>query len=222
MEERSRVDLWRVDLTLPTDGALLAPDERERARGYHFDRDRRRFVNSRAALRRILASCLDADAHAIAFALGEHGKPRVAGDTSLEFSLSRSGELALIAVTRGQRLGVDVEQLAPLPELDDLIAQQLTPVEQAELRAIEDATARRDRFYCVWTEKEACLKATGIGLGREPSTFAIRPQAGSAILRVESASWPEAGSLRVHDLDLPGVAAAIALDGATPSVQLQH
>ena len=64
------------------------------------------------ALRRILCSYLGGDPAALAFELGPHGKPALAGH-DLQFSFSRSGDVALVAVSRGRPVGVDVERVKP-------------------------------------------------------------------------------------------------------------
>ncbi len=96
----------------------LSSDELARAARFHFERDRTRFSVARAALREILAHYLGTSPAEIAFVYGDHGKPALAppyGD--LRFNLSHSHDLALCAVARGSEVGVDVERIR---ELDDL------------------------------------------------------------------------------------------------------
>ncbi len=111
--------LWLVELTADTDRlarcrALLSSDERARADRFHFERHRRRFSVARASLRRLLGRYVGADPGALAFLYGARGKPRLAQPTELEFNLSHSHELALVGVTRGIPLGIDVEWLRSL------------------------------------------------------------------------------------------------------------
>src|SRR5208282_3845449 len=73
-----RVDLWLLPLATTSrteDIALLDADEQTRAGRFVFERDRRRFINAHAALRRILAGYLGADPAALRFEIANGGKP---------------------------------------------------------------------------------------------------------------------------------------------------
>jgi 4'-phosphopantetheinyl transferase len=173
-----RVDVWIVSLgetrQSPDPADWLSADERARAARYSFERDRRRYSLGRGALRGVLATYLRCDRDEIVFAYGETGKPRLAGAdaaSGLQFNASGSGDTAVCAVTYGRRVGIDIEQLRA--ECDpDLVQYAFTDVERAEFRRIsldQQATA----FYRVWTRKEAFLKATGCGLSRPLTSFAV-------------------------------------------------
>jgi len=143
----------------------LSSDEIARADRFKFERDRRRFVVGRGALRRILASYLERDPKSIHFAYGPHGKPMLADAATsggLEFNASGSDELAVCAVTAGRCVGVDIEFCRPIADRD-LPDQCLTTAERTVLQAM-DPERRLAAFYRLWTLKEAFLKATGDGL----------------------------------------------------------
>lgn len=115
-------------------------------------------------LRRVLGRYLHLPAAEIRLARGEHGKPRLSDQESgLQFNLSHSGSLALVAVSCGREVGVDVEELKPGRNLVALAARALEPAEAEAVRAAsEDDRARV--FYELWTAHEARLKCLGIGL----------------------------------------------------------
>jgi 4'-phosphopantetheinyl transferase len=109
--------VWRIRIDRPDDVdaffPVLSDAERTRANAFHFARDRTRFVNAHAMMRRILAGYAVTDARALEFDVGEFGKPSLraeAARTGLEFNLSHSGDLALLAVSASGRVGVDVER----------------------------------------------------------------------------------------------------------------
>jgi 4'-phosphopantetheinyl transferase len=179
-----RVDVWTVPLVVGADetDALwesLSCDERERAIRFVFDRDRRRFVVGRGALRSILASYLGSSPGSIRFAYGEHGKPMLADATdanatdadSLEFNASGSGDLAVCAVTIGRKLGVDIE-LCRLPQDETVLEQCFSPAERHAYSTLSPEE-KPAAFYRLWTLKEAYLKATGAGLSRPLSSFEV-------------------------------------------------
>jgi len=174
-----RVDVWTVPLVVASDqtdalGGSLSSDERERAARFVFERDRRRFVVGRGALRSILASYLGSSPGSIRFAYGEHGKPMLAESTDagpLEFNASGSAELAVCAVTVGRKVGVDIE-LCRLPLDDTVLEQCFAPAERHAYGTLSP-DERPAAFYRLWTLKEAYLKATGAGLSRPLSSFEV-------------------------------------------------
>ncbi len=174
------VHVWRVPLdamTLSDDRAsrVLSESERERASRFQFEVHRHRFIASHAALRHILATYLGALPESVVFGEGAYGKPFVDASPNapkLSFSLSHSGRLALVAVSRERELGVDLERVRPMPELANVAARYFST---SERQAIERA-APEDRlhaFLAIWVLKEAYLKACGDGLRRRLDGFDV-------------------------------------------------
>src|SRR5262245_2338852 len=100
------VHVWRTTLDWP-DQALadlercLSPDERQRMNAFRVPRDRRRYLVGRGLLRRLLGRYLAREAHELQFGYSPHGKPYLAPGSAprrLQFSVSHSGELVLIAL----------------------------------------------------------------------------------------------------------------------------
>lgn len=156
--------------------------EQERARCLTFGRpvDRRRFAVVHAGLRRILAEYLDTAGPLIRFGrvpccrCGDtgHGPPRIDWPhTDITFSLSYAGNHWLLAITRGRRVGVDIEMAAGV-DIALLARTCLSPAELAYLEA-HDGAHRDDVFYTCWARKEAVLKACGIGLAVPPSSVEV-------------------------------------------------
>jgi 4'-phosphopantetheinyl transferase len=177
-----RVDVWTVSLSAVPEqydrlAHSLSTDERARADRFKFERDRRRFVVGRSALRSILASYLGGQPDSIRFEYGPHGKPLLADAPAggLEFNASGSDELAVCAVTVGKSVGVDIEFCRPITD-NSFLDQCLTTAERAVLAALEPAE-KLAAFYRLWTLKEALLKATGEGLSRPMTSveFEVRP-----------------------------------------------
>ncbi len=118
-------------------------------------------------LRALLGRYLDRDPLDLCFALGPHGKPTLlqegeaTGD--LHFNLSHSGGLALVAVTAGREVGVDVE--VPRGRVDELaIAERVLGSEQARRLAALNSRARARAFLRAWVAHEAVVKCLGLGL----------------------------------------------------------
>jgi 4'-phosphopantetheinyl transferase len=109
----------------------------------------------------ILAGYLGCEPGRLRFDAGGRGQPRAAGH-SLQFSLSRSGGSALVAVSP-EPVGADLELLRPRAGLADLIAARYAAAEAACVAAGCAGSPVRS-FYRHWVAKEAYLKATGRGL----------------------------------------------------------
>jgi len=167
------IRLWSVDLDLlPASAALLSASEQDRAARFVFDVDRRRYVAAHYALRSVLAAELGLAAGA-ELDLGTHGKPRLAAPAAAAFNLSHSGATGLIGLAPSGEIGVDIEVMKPIDDIDALAAQNFTAAERAEVRSARDETAALRAFLAVWTRKEACLKALGSGLSIPPEVFEV-------------------------------------------------
>jgi 4'-phosphopantetheinyl transferase len=145
--------------------AVLSTDERHRAEQFRMENAKRRFVIARAALRILLGRYTATPPEKIHFDYEPSGKPRLRGEnvTSLQFNLAHSGELALVAITSGCEVGVDVEQLRAVHYRQEIAERYFHPREVAQLAAA--AAAQEDAvFLHYWSGKEAILKALGTGV----------------------------------------------------------
>ena len=145
---------------------LLSPVEQDRASKFKFETDRRQYTTSHAALRSVLSNYLNSPARDLQFAEGPYGKPKLAPNQAknkFEFNLSHSHEVALVAVTQGREIGVDVEWVRKDFAFDEVAQRFFTTKEMAALHSLP-LHLQREAFYKCWTSKEAFLKAKGTGL----------------------------------------------------------
>jgi 4'-phosphopantetheinyl transferase len=214
------VHVWRAALDLPPDrvaalGASLAPDERDRAARFHFERDRRRYTVGRGVLRALLGEYLGVAPARLTFAYGAQGKPALATDgDGIRFNVSHTGATALYAVTRDREIGVDVEGLRPDFATDEIAERFFSMAERQALRALSPAERCRAFFSC-WTRKEAYIKARGEGLSLPLDGFdvSLSPGEPAALLATRPVA-EEAGRWTLENLDAgPGAAAALAVEG---------
>jgi 4'-phosphopantetheinyl transferase len=185
------IHVWiaRTDLAsdaIRADLAVLSDDERARAGRFRFEEDQHRSIVARATLRRVLGTYLSRSPQDLHFVFGPQGKPALA-DGALEFNVSHSGPLVLLAFAAGSPVGVDVEQ--EKPERDRLgIAQRFFAEPEVEKVRCADDVARA--FYRTWTAKESVIKAVGGGLSIDLSSFLVTPDRGT-FTAVENASGDE-------------------------------
>ena len=182
----------------------LTSEERDRASRFRFDADRLRFAKCRAILRRTLGEMLGVPPRDVVLRFGEHGKPHLPEGHDIEFNVSHTRGAGLIAIHRGDALGVDVEHAKRMSDLDGVARRVFTAREQDQLFAMGEA-ARRTQFFRLWTAKEAFLKAIGSGLSLAPSCVeAFLPQRDGRPGYFECPQVKNAGSLSCVEIALPG------------------
>ena len=214
------VDVWRIDADrCDVPAAWAGAAELRRARTLHDPREARRHVATHATLVAILAAALERDPRALRIVrvcswCGDsgHGKPALveATDPPLDFSLTRRGAVALLAVAHGRAVGVDVE---PLHQDVDWAAVARRTFAASERRRL-DAALRW------WVRREAIAKATGAGLALDFGRLdtASRAPADGWTRVALPAPWAErCARVLVADLDVGGgMEAAIATTAARP------
>lgn len=222
-------ELWSVSKSewmpwLSLASSVLSDEERDRASRFHFDRDRDLFIVSHAAVRVLLSRWTGLAPHALQFERGDFGKPRlVSDDRSLHFNLSHSSDLALIGISDGGEIGVDVEKISAERGLEDLVSSHFSSGERMVLDGLEGGEWV-DCFYRVWTLKEAYLKAEGVGLIDALSGIEFdlidpgrAPIVKSPLNGFIPGRW-EARSLSVSS----GYAAAMVIDGGIENVVVKR
>ncbi|WP_409340344.1 4'-phosphopantetheinyl transferase family protein [Paenibacillus sp. MBLB4367] len=200
------IDLWygRLEDLRPECAryaAVLSPDERRRAARYIMPSKRREFVLARGWLRHVLSSYTGIPPGRLRFRYGPSGKPSLvqqAGHAAkrLEFNISHSGSHLLLAVTRGRRVGADLETIRPIQGIWWIADRYFSEAQQKFLRDTDGVEALR-LFFREWTMLEAEGKCHGSGLAG--AGRAGRKRSGGYRYRWE----PE-----------PGRLAAICTDGA--------
>ena len=210
------VQVWKIDLTRPdwrSCLALLSTDERDRAARYVFVQDRRRFVIARAALRNLVGAQVHVPANSIHFSVQAYGKLRLIADDQegdVRFNVSHSHDLALIAVSRGREVGIDVERIRPLADLDSIVMRHFAPAERRILRHAASAD-RLSLFYRYWTLKEAYVKAEGLGMHTSLDAVDVS-DAGVDPIVLPAVAAHGLWSARTLDAE-PGYAAALVVEG---------
>lgn len=197
---------------------LLDAEERARAARFHRSIDRDRYTVAHAALRLLLGLYLDRAAHEIRFQHGQRGKPFLADHPGLWFNLAHTDDLALVAVSRGGEVGVDVERVVDLPDALDVARVCFALSEQQMLRA-ESRGNRARAFFAGWTRKEAYVKAVGTGLSALQSfEVSLAPGESSRLVRVDG-SEREASAWTLQSLEpAPGYLGAVAIRRADAQV----
>jgi 4'-phosphopantetheinyl transferase len=162
---------------------FLSPEERARVDRFHLPRDKDEYVVCKGALRQILGMHLGVRPEEVQFACGSHGKPQLAWPCTgmaLQFNVSHSQGLGLIAVARGMVVGADIERVRPFPVAESTARTHFSAKERGEISRLPDAK-RHEGFFSCWTRKEAFVKAQGGGLSIPLNSFCVSARSGEAV-----------------------------------------
>lgn len=162
----NRIDVWKVGVSsnlLLVDGFLtiMTPDEIARANRFYQLKDRNRFIVSRGALRHIMGKYLKQSPSNVEFGVGENNKPNIKSGypINLQFNMSHSGDAILLAISDAA-IGADIEFINTSFGFGEVLEDNFSV---DEISYIKDADSV-NRFFRLWTCKEALTKATAQGL----------------------------------------------------------
>lgn len=221
------VHVWRVALDAGEPhrqglASTLSIAEQARAARLRSSTSRHRYVVARGTMRVLLSRYLDREPGSLDLVVGDHGKPLLAvGDDSLLFNLSRSGDRALLSMTRGRQVGVDLEMVDRRVDHEAVARRFFSPREQGQLATLPPCQ-RRLAFFTGWTRKEAFVKARGHGLSLGLHRFSVMllPDQPARLLEFEEEPG-KATRWSLVDLGAGaggGYAAALAVEGSTARV----
>lgn len=209
--EGARLQVWRVAVAGQSWPPKLLADDGERARAARYLNPTARdaFIACRVVLRHAVAAATGLDTEALALPPLPTGKPvftaRAAG---IHFSITHSGGYGLVALSPDCPLGIDLEEIRPLRDVEALARKAFTPQEV-------DALARLDfaprAFFACWTRKEAVVKAlgSGIALGFRHFTVSVDPEDIAPTVHWKDKDHP-GPPLHLATLQWPGTMAALA------------
>src|ERR1017187_3437494 len=156
LQAKFQIDVWTLSLANPAP-THLSEDEIARANRFKFEQDRVRWARARSAMRLILSRYAGEDPMRLTFIYGKHGKPELSF-AHIEFNLSHAGEWAMLAVTRGPAVGVDIERIRENVDMSALLRRL----------GETDLPESTQDLYQRWTVREAKSKAAGGALFDKP------------------------------------------------------
>ena len=223
-----RCDVWWANPTAATPALSHLLDEVERGRyaAYRREIDKQRFLTGRSLIRGVVAAELGITPAEVVldsscFDCGKpHGKPRVVGST-LEVSISHSGDWVALAMTEGAPVGIDVEEVRDA-EVEGLAGICFSPSELATFEALPTAD-RRGAFFTYWARKEAVVKATGKGMSVSMSKLTLTAHNEPPRVVASETSEVDHTLVRMADLDRgPTYRASLAVFADKPPKVEEH
>lgn len=148
----------------------LSADEQARADRFKVRSRRESFISWRAGLRAALAAYAGVEPQEVPLEATAEGKPF--WRLPLSFNLTHRGPLALLAVSAGRTVGIDLEVIDARTNYDAVACQALSPCELTKYEGLPRAD-RPAALLRAWTRKEAFLKALGVAMGRPLSAVEV-------------------------------------------------
>lgn len=168
----------------------------------------------RATVAALVAKRLGVDPGEVRIAADAVGKPRIVHPkraSAFDFSVSHCGSRCIAAISERGAVGIDLELVRPIGDLDRIAQLYFTPAEARRVAAAHGQSKTRAFFAC-WTGKEAYTKALATGLSTAPDSFALPPDRAGA----QSVCWTTVGG-RAWTLwrfePWPGYSAAVVAAG---------
>jgi 4'-phosphopantetheinyl transferase len=145
--------------------SVLSDEERARYHRFRFSRDGRDYAAAHALLRATLSRGNDRAPADWRFDRTANGKPFLIGpgEGRISFSLSHATGMVACVASEDADVGVDVERIDRNVDVVGVAGRFFSQAEAAQF-ALLDANRQRDRFFDLWTLKEAFAKALGVGV----------------------------------------------------------
>lgn len=168
------IEIWEIDINNENlkkseeKISCLSELEKQKLYGFKFIKDYRVYLISHVAMRELLSRYLGRESHKIKYKYGEKGKPGVGG--GIYFNLSHTNNKALIGFYK-KDIGIDIEYKKEIEDYNGIGELVFT---EEEIEYINnDSNKKKDRFYEIWTKKEAIIKSIGKGLSEEVKRISI-------------------------------------------------
>jgi len=191
------IHLWTLSLDASKDQierlrSVLSPVEKKKASYYKFEHTQHNYIVSHGTLRILLSAYLQIRPEDIMMGVHKKGKPFLLNDVSLFFNISDSHGVCVFAFSRDGEVGIDIEKIRDLPDIDQLIEKNLTSGEKKHFQ--KDPDKKLSRFFEFWTLKESYLKAIGEGMRLTPDNLEFSLDGGNiklqnASIGFDAADW---------------------------------
>ena len=156
--------------------ALLNDAENAQESRFYFEKDRRRYLVTRALVRTVLSRYAPVVPKDWIFLTNRYGRPEIANTQAMEiglvFNISHTDSLIVLCVARNRALGVDVENIHRR-EISVGIAERFFARDEVAELASVPSHRQRDRFFEYWAFKESYIKARGMGLSLPLDKFSF-------------------------------------------------
>ncbi len=198
------VDIWYGDIVFDdpnqqTFWHFLSNDEQKKANTFKREDLQKKYIYTRASLRKLLASYIDNQPQDLDIKTGRYGKPYLS-EENLYFNLSHTGNRLVIAISNLSNTGIDLEQYKNRKKLSGLVDKCFSKEESAYWYSLP-AEKQAEVFYQFWVKKEAFVKAVGKGISMGLHRCAINPENQTRFLSIP-ADYGLVGNWKIVNINL--------------------
>ena len=141
----------------------LSDQEKEEARKFRTEFLKDQYVLSHGFLRKLLSCYVEREPDYIEYEKNKYGKPFLTHDCRVQFNMSHSKDFAAYIIALDCEVGIDIEWMDKEMNIQDISDLVLSPSELLYLKELS-LREKQEKFYTIWTKKEAIIKAIGKGL----------------------------------------------------------
>ena len=155
---------------------MLNDEEKKQHSRFCFEKHRHQYLITRALVRTVLSSYINEVApQQWEFKKNKYGKPFISNPlitVPLQFNISHTDKLIVLAVTIGQEIGVDAEYLLRSGDTIEIAERYFSNKEVQQLYTLSPENQKK-HFYDLWTLSESYIKACGMGLSIPLNQFSL-------------------------------------------------
>ena len=200
----------------------LSNREKDKSNNFILEKDRLGYITRRVFLRKVLACYLDVACDQIKFTENDYGKPFIEGSInpqSLQFSLSKSHDHVLLAITQHRLIGCDIEKYNEALDYKTIIDKFFSA---QEINYILGSSNQQTCFFDYWSAKEAYIKARGEGLSLPLDQFTLHIDNNEYVTMLENIfDQQDIDKWHIQCLKIDtGFSAAVAIKGKLSIVKM--
>ena len=173
----NQIDLWSIAPSQLTENTiillsnLLSNEESLKLQQYKNKSAQHTSLVTRSLSRLILSQYTNTEPHSLSFMRNAHGKPSLVDNiNNLSFNLSHNNDLLIMAICVNDNIGCDIENPIRKISIEPISRRYFSQQEHQQLCELI-GEAKKQRFFEIWTLKEAFVKATGVGISLGLDTF---------------------------------------------------
>lgn len=161
--------------------AIVSKNTVTRTERMRFDTDKRSTIAGEAAAKLMLSKKRRIPARDILFFVSDRGKPYI--KDNLYFNISHSSGMVAIAVHETE-IGIDIEKIRSFDER--ILDRVCTQNEKNYILSAKTESEKNERFFTIWTLKEAYFKCIGTGIAVDLKSAEFQIKDGEVIFHKEN------------------------------------
>ena len=206
--------IWRYSLNgqdyrTEKESPVLSKEEQNRYNAYINESDKIRYIGNHRFVRQVLSKYLNILPAQVQFSQTAMGKPYVE-NSGLFFNYSYRGDFGILALSRNEEVGVDIEKMRILQDIPTFTEFCFSEKEK-QIIFKSDKEKFQETLFIFWTFKEAIIKSLGVGLNVDISEIDLSD---FFYKELNALAYDGGNAYTIKNIDAPqGFMAAFAMKG---------